>query len=356
MKKFLCLSLIPLLILFTFFGCVVSTDHPSITESDLNENELNIYTAMEDEQLEDYLSEFRSLYPNVKINITRDTTGVITSKLLAEKENPKADLIWGLSAISLLSLDQQNILEPFSPEGVDRVLPEFKDSANPPKWVGIDAWEAAFLVNKEVLASNNIADIPTSYYDLLDPKYKGLIAMSNPSSSGTAFITVSGILQLMGEEKGWDYLTKLNENVAVYSYSGDAPAKLAETGEYGIGFSYGYRCIKSVEKTGTNIAQAVFPKEGSGWDLEANALIKKDHIKDISKTFLSWAINDNCMDKYSKNYPMVTINKLGTLPEGYPSNPVEQLVKQDLSWSASNRERILNEWNRRFSSKAEEKN
>ena len=79
-------------------------------------------------------------------------------------------------------------------------------------------------------------------------------------------------------------------------------------------------------------------------------------IKDISKTFLSWAINDNCMDKYSQNYPMVTINKLGNLPDGYPSNPVEQLIKQDLSWSASNRERILNEWNRRFSTKAEEKN
>lgn len=335
---------------------MVSTDQVPANSSDLNEKELNIYTAMEDEQLDNYLSEFKSLYPDVKVNITRDSTGTITSKLIAEKENPKADIIWGLAATSLLILDQQDMLEAYAPIGVERILPEFKDTANPPKWVGIDAWETAYLVNKEVLSSKGIHDIPTSYYDLLDPKYKGLIAMSNPSSSGTAFVTISGILQLMGEDAGWDYLTKLDQNVALYSYSGDAPAKATETGEYAIGFSYGYRCIKSVQRLGGDIAQAVFPDEGSGWDLEANALIKKSHIKDISKKFLDWAINDNCMDKYSQNYPIVSTNKLGNLPEGYPANPVDQLVKQDLGWSATNRERILNEWNKRFASKTEPKN
>lgn len=349
-------------------GCVTRAEEPaagtSETESqtvdaataeatELNENELNIYTALEDDQLTDYLEEFRELYPDVQINITRDSTGIITSRLLAEKDNPVADVVWGLSATSLLVLEQEGMLEPYAPEGVERVLPEFKDSAEVPTWVGIDAWETAFLVNKEVLQSKGIDTVPQSYADLLDPRYKGLIAMSNPASSGTGLLTVNGILQLMGEEEGWNYLDQLNENVAVYLHSGSQPAKATAAGEYGIGVSFGYRCIKSAAEVGSDIAEVVFPEEGSGWDIEANALIKKDGIKEISKTFLDWAITDNIMEKYAKGYPIVSIGfDEGEIPEGYEKNPLEQLIPMDFGKAAAEREDILTEWTNRYDGKS----
>ena len=94
----------------------------------------------------DYLEEFKEQNPDVTVNVTRESTGIITSKLLAEKDNPVADVVWGLSATSLLVLAQDDMLEPYEPEGADRILPEFKDSADVPSWVGIDAWETAFIV------------------------------------------------------------------------------------------------------------------------------------------------------------------------------------------------------------------
>ena len=264
----------------------------------------------------DYLEEFKELHPDVTVNVTRESTGVITSRLLAEKDNPVADVVWGLSATSLLVLKQEGMLEPYSPEGVDRILPQFKDTDETPSWVGIDAWETAWIVNKEVLKSHGIDTVPTSYQDLLDPKYEGLIAMSNPASSGTGLLTVNGILSLYGEEEGWNYLDELDKNVAVYMHSGSQPAKETAAGEYGIGISFGYRCLQSAEEVGSDICEAVFPEEGSGWDMEANALIKKDNEKDIAKEFLDWAISDNIMTKYATNYPVVAICVGDGGPEG----------------------------------------
>lgn len=322
----------------------------------LNESELNIYTALEDDQISDYLEGFKAQYPDVKINITRDSTGIITAKLLAEKDNPQADIVWGVSAASLLVLDGQGMLEPYAPEGVERILPEFKDTANPPKWVGIDAWETAFIVNKEVLESKGITEIPSSYEDLANPIYKGLIAMPNPASSGTGTLTVNGVLSLMGEEKGWAYLDRLHENIAAYLHSGSAPAKNTATGEYGIGISFGYRCIKSASDLGDK-GVVVFPEEGSGWDVEANALMKRaEGNKEIAKTFLNWAISDEIMVKYAVGYPIIATGVGDKIPEGYAVNPLDQLIKNmDLKWCAENRDRILLEWTNRYDGKSEAK-
>ncbi len=358
MKRAISLILAMLLLMGMMSGCVSKNDGQTAgsAEEEAEETVLNIYTALEDDQIADYLEEFKQLHPDVTVNITRDSTGIITAKLLAEKDNPVADVIWGLSATSLLVLDQNGMLEGYAPEGADRILPEFKDTANPPKWVGIDAWETAFLVNKEVLKSKGIHTVPQSYEDLLDPKYKGLIAMSNPASSGTGLLTVNGILQLYGEEKGWEYLDKLDENVAVYMHSGSQPAKAAASGEYGIGVSFGYRCIKSAAEVGPEIAEAVFPTEGSGWDLEANALVKKENEKKIARTFLDWAIGDSVMSKYGTNYPIIAIGLEGNIPEGYAENPLDQLIKNnDLNWAAKNREDILSQWTVRYDGKSEPK-
>lgn len=355
-KRALLVAMAAMMAMSALTGCVTKEGEETQTSASAeaeDENVLNVYTALEDEQVSDYLEEFKELYPDVTVNITRESTGVITSRLLAEKDNPVADVVWGLSATSLLVLKQEGMLEPYAPEGVDRILPQFKDTDETPSWVGIDAWETAWIVNKEVLKSHGIDTVPTSYQDLLDPKYEGLIAMSNPASSGTGLLTVNGVLSLYGEEEGWNYLDELDKNVAVYMHSGSQPAKETAAGEYGIVISFGYRCLQSAEEVGSDICEAVFPEEGSGWDMEANALIKKDNEKQVAKDFLDWAISDNIMDKYATNYPIVAIGVGDEIPEGYSSNPLDQLLPDiDFNQAAQNRESILAEWSERYDAKS----
>ena len=316
-------------------------------------SELLVYTALEDDQIKEYLKTWEEKHPDIKVNIVRDSTGIITARLLAEKANPQADLVWGTAATSLLVLDQNNMLEPYSPQGLDRIQPAFKDDREPAHWVGIDAWETAFAVNKVEMEKKHLP-IPQSYEDLLKPEYKGLITMPNPASSGTGFLTVSGLIQLMGADKAWAYMDKLNENVATYVHSGSKPAKLAGTGEYPIGISFGYRAITE-QKKGSPV-EVVFPAEGSGWDVEANALIKKADMKPAAKEFLDWAITDDAMLEYKKNFPITSVKEeSGAIPEGYAKNPVDQLIKYDLQAAAKDRSAIVEEWTKRYDSKSEPK-
>jgi len=330
-------------------GCAEKTAKLS---GDRQSGEIIVYTALEDEQVTEYLAVFNSQYPNIKVNVVRESTGVITARLLAEKEAPVADLVWGTAASSLLVLDTEGMLEPYAPAGVEDILPQFRSNKSTPTWVGIDVWETAFVINTVELAKLGLTlnDIK-GYSDLLRPELKGHIVMSNPASSGTGLLTVCGILQLNGADSslGWDYLEKLHVNIASYEHSGSRPAKMAAAGECVIGISFGYAGITQ-KNNGAPVA-IVFPKEGSGWDLEANALIKKDTINQAALTFLDWAISGEAMDLYKQNYPIIANGKGGTY-QGFSTNPVDQLIDNDLVWVADNRESILDEWTRRFDGKS----
>ncbi|MDR2935277.1 MAG: putative 2-aminoethylphosphonate ABC transporter substrate-binding protein, partial [Candidatus Adiutrix sp.] len=313
---------------------------------------ITVYTALEDEQVTEYLADFTRLNPGVAVNVVRESTGIITARLLAEKDQPQADLVWGTAASSMMILDNLGLLAPYAPAGLNRILPRFRSDLNPPTWVGIDAWETAFTVNTEELAKLGLkpADIKT-YQDLLNPKLKGQIVMSNPSSSGTGFLTVSAILQLNGKESeaGWDYLAALDRNVAQYVHSGSKPAKMAAAGECAVGVSFGYAGL-SQKKKGAPV-EVVFPAEGSGWDLEANALMKKPQISPAAKTFLDWAVSDSAMELYRKNYPIVATG----LKEGYEGlegDPIKQLIDNDFAWAAGQRESILKKWAEKFDAKS----
>ena len=58
--------------------------------------------------------------PEVEVVWVRDSTGVITARFLAEKDNPRADMVIGLAASSLLLFEKAGLLETYKPEGVER--------------------------------------------------------------------------------------------------------------------------------------------------------------------------------------------------------------------------------------------
>jgi len=323
--------------------------------SDIGEadsGEIVVYTALEDEQVSEYLEVFNNEYPNIKVNIVRDSTGIITAKLLAEKANPQADLVWGTAASSMMILDSEDMLMGYAPVGAERILPQFKSDKGEPTWVGIDAWETAFVVNTVEFAKTGAKPI-ASYEDLLQPELKEKIVMPNPSSSGTGLLTVAGVLQLYDKDSsaGWDFLDKLDANIFQYVHSGSKPAKMAGAGETTIGISFGYAGIKQI-KDGAPV-DVIFPAQGSGWDLEANALMKKDGIKAAAKTFLDWAVSDAAMDLYKANYPIITTGQGGKY-DGFETNPVDQLIQNDFVWVSSNRDNILTEWTARYDGKSAE--
>ncbi|MBL9059641.1 MAG: extracellular solute-binding protein [Mangrovicoccus sp.] len=145
---------------------------------------------MEADLLPVYKASFEKANPGIAIQWVRDSTGVITAKLLLEKHNPLANVVRGTAATSLRMLEAEGMLEPYAPDGVTALDRRFRDADADPYLVGTNAWSAALCVNTIEMEKAGVP-IPTSWADLTKPEYQGMIVMPNPASSGTGFLDVS---------------------------------------------------------------------------------------------------------------------------------------------------------------------
>ncbi len=309
-----------------------------------------IYTAKENEEIEEYLPVAEAALPDLQLEVLRLSTGDLTARLLAEKDNPQADVIWGVAATSMMIFDEEGMLIPYSPEGQGEILPQFKDTADPPAWVGVDAYVTAFCVNTALTDEFGLP-IPQSWEDLLDPVYEGHIVMPNPNSSGTGFMFVSSVLQGLGEDAGWDYLAELDKNMAIYTKSGSKPCKMAGAGEYPIGISFEFVAASQIEAGAPLVL--VLPAEGSGFEMEVNGLVKGTENEEAAKQFLDWAISDEAMGMYATYFGVLA--KPGfPVPEGIPADIADRLFAMDFRWSSDNRAAILEQWLNNFDAKTEQ--
>ena len=311
-----------------------------------------VYTALETDQLKSYKDTFEKSVKDVEIRWVRDSTGVITAKLLAEKNNPQADVVFALAATSLLVLEQEGMLTPYAPKGVEALNPRFVDTKKPPMWVGMDVWGATICFNTVEAKKRNLPK-PESWKDLLKPVYKGQITMPHPASSGTGFLDVTAWLQMFGEAEGWKYMDALHENIAQYVHSGSKPCRQAGAGEFVMGISFEYRA-NATKASGAPI-DLIFPKEGVGWDMEASAIMKASKKQEAARKLMDWGVTREANELYAKGYAIVAMPGVAKPLPNVPANYEQMLVKNDFGWAAKNRDRILAEWEKRYNAKAEPK-
>lgn len=311
---------------------------------------LNVYTALETDQLKAYQESFNKSNPDIEIKWTRDSTGIITAKLLAEKNKPVADAIMGVAVSSMVVFERENMLQPYAPANLKAINPRFRAATNPPTWVGMDVWGAAICYNVAEMQKLGLPRIE-SWKDLLKPEFKGKVVMPNPNSSGTGFLDVTAWLQIFGEKGGWDYMDKLHENVAVYTHSGSKPCVMAGAGEFPVGISFEYRA-NTVRAKGAPI-DIIFPKEGLGWDIEATAIVKGTPNFDAAKKLADWTSSMEANQLYAKNFAVVAIPGIATRLKYVPNDYEQRLVKNDFAWMGKNRDAILTEWQKRYSTKSE---
>ena len=313
---------------------------------------LLVYTALETDQLKGFKDSIEAAVKDVEVRWVRDSTGIITAKLLAEKANPQADLVLGLAATSLLVLEQEGMLTPYAPKGVAALNQRFVDTKKPPMWVGMDVWGATICFNTVEAQKRNLPK-PESWKDLLKPVYKGQITMPHPASSGTGFLDVTAWLQLFGEAEGWKFMDALHENIAQYVHSGSKPCRQAGAGEFVMGISFEYRA-NATKASGAPV-DLIFPKEGVGWDMEASAIMKASKKQEAARKVMDWVVTKEANELYAKAYAIVALPGVAKPLPNIPANYEQMLVKNDFGWAAKNRDRILAEWNKRYNAKAEPK-
>ena len=318
--------------------------------------QLLVYTALETDQVKAYQEGFNKVNPDIEIKWVRDSTGVITAKLLAEKANPQADVVMGVAASSLVLMDKQGMLEPYAPLNLDAIMSQYRDKRAVPTWWGMDVWGATVCFNTVEAKKRNIPK-PESWQDLTKPVYKGQIVMPNPASSGTGYFDVVAWLTLFGDQAGkgggWKFMDGLHNNIAQYTHSGSKPCNMAASGEFVVGISFEYRANSNKAK-GAPI-DLVFPKEGLGWDLEAFAIVKGTKKLDAAKKFADWASSKDAMLLYGKNFAITAQPGVAAPLANVPKDYEQRLVKLDFNYAAEQRERILKEWITRYDGKSEKR-
>jgi iron(III) transport system substrate-binding protein len=325
----------------------------SIAPASAQRTKLTIYTALENDQLGPFKQAIEAAVPEAEVVWVRDSTGVITARFLAEKDNPRADIVMGLAVTSLIAFEKLGLMETYEPKGASALKPNYRDSTPPYTWTGMDAYLSAVCFNTVEGKKNNVA-VPTSWQDITKPEYKGKLVMPHPASSGTGYLTVAAWIQLMGEKAAWEYMDKVHENIAVYTHSGSAPCVQAAKGERMAGIGFDMRGAR--EKTQGAPIEIVLPKEGAGWDLEATGIVKGTKNLDVAKKVADWGASKGASELYSKYYALVAEPSVKNIPPNYPANAEQAMVKNDFGWMAENRDRILAEWSKRYESKAAPKN
>lgn len=304
---------------------------------------ISVYSALEEDEIKDYLAAAKKDMPDVDIQVLRLSTGDLGARILAEAGNPRHDVIWGWALTNMLDPRIAALTESYVAKGSEKLGKA--DRASDGKWFAATGYMAAFCVNTEVLKARNLP-MPTSWKDLTNPVYKGEIVMPNPVSSGTGYLQIAALLQSKGNEEGWKFLKTLDGNVAQYIKSGSRPCKAARAGEFAIGTSLAFAAMQSIEE-GFPI-KMVIPNDGAGYELEASALMSSSKNKTDAKRFLDWTLSPGVAAIYTRYKEIVTIpgapqSKAGKAA-GLPADLSKVLYPMDFAKSAKERDAILTTW------------
>lgn len=313
---------------------------------------LVVHSTLEADNIAEYKRAFEAANPDIEIVWSRDATGVITSRIVAEGEKQQADAIWGLAVTSIAKIKSLGLLIPYAPANLAALKPAFRDKSDPPSWIGMEAWVAAVCFNTIEAAKFGLKQ-PTSWFDLLDPAFKGRILLSNPASSGTGFFHVSGWIQMFGETKAWEFMDRLHDNIAQYQHSGTKPCRDAASGEFAVGISY--ELAGATLKTKGAPIDVLLMKEGGGWDMDTAAILKGTTKLDAAKRLMDFAASTEANEIYAKFVSQVAIEGIAKPIQNYPEGVAASMIKNDLDWAAENRDRIIKEWQRRYEGKSAKK-
>ena len=307
------------------------------------EQTLNAYSIWPENWARPMFEEFEKA-TGIHVNFIRFSSGEALARVIAEKDNPKVDVLFGGPVATHIAGIAEGVFEPYKPLAFDVLADRFKDPDG--YWVGISDDPLVFMSNEDFLKENNL-NPPSSWYDLLDPAYEGLMQMADARTSGTAVTRIFSILEIFDrdEEKAFDYMKKLNKSIQVYTKSGGGGTIPVGLGEAGAGIFFIVDALKT-QQEGYKVVVS-FPKEGIGTSVEAIALIKGAKNPELGKKLIDWASSpamQNLLSKYKINFvpahPDVDVEPgLAKVLEG-----AANVFPIDSKFAGENRKRIVEKW------------
>lgn len=290
----------------------------------------------------------------IKVQWIRASSNEMYARIEAEKGNPKGDVWFGGTGDPHFDAALKGLTEPYCTPRMSELREWMRDPIGNCRTIGLYAGPLGWAVNEGLLKKLG-KPMPKTWDDLASPEYKGLIAVANPNTSGTAYTELVTILLMKGEEKGWDYLAKLHKNTSQYTKSGSAPGQLAGRGEVAIAIVFLHDAVMYADE-GFPV-KPVAPADGTGYEIGGLSLIKGAPHMANAKKFIDWALTPE-VQAIAKDFRSFQLqsNKQTPLPAVVTKHGVDfehvKTIKYDFLWASQNRDRILKRWSEQIYSQS----
>ena len=333
------MQLRPLVLLAALAG----TAAVALSASAAAQGDLVVYCGVQEEWCRAITTAFEK-ETGIKVAMTRKSAGEVYAQVRAEASNPKGDIWWGGTGDPHLQAVEEGLAQPYtSPnmgqqhEWATRLWDTTKGQT-----IGIYSGALGFGFNTKTLAQKKLPE-PKCWADLIDPKYKDEVQVADPNSSGTAYNLIATVMQVMGEEKGWDYMKALHKNINQYTKSGAAPANAVSLGESAIGITFMHDMIAQKNPDVKTIA----PCEGTGYEIGSMTILKGARNLDNAKKFYDFALLVPAQSLAAENKQLqIQSNKATPLPPNAPKLTEIKLITYDFAkyGSSAERKRLLTKW------------
>ncbi|MCA1775315.1 MAG: ABC transporter substrate-binding protein, partial [Loktanella sp.] len=207
--------------------------------------------------------------------------------------------------------------------------------------VGIYAGALGYGYNSDLVTDNP----PACWADLLDERFQDDVQVANPNSSGTSYTMLATMVQLMGEDEAFDYLTKLHDNISQYTKSGSAPIRAAATGETAVGIVFQHDAVAQTVQGAPIVTVA--PCEGTGYEVGSMSIIEGGPNPESAKVWYDWALSPAAQEiGATANSYQVPSNTNATTPPEAPKLADIKLIDYDFAeyGSSETRSRLLARW------------
>ena len=303
---------------------------------------LNVYTIWPENYARPMFQEFEK-QTGIKVNLLRFSSGEALARVIAEKNNPRIDVLFGGPVETFAAGIKEGIFEPYKSPSFANLPARFKQADG--QWTAIADDPLVFMTNAAFLKANNLKP-PASWDDLLNPAYKNMLQMADARTSGTAVTRIFSVLEVNGrdEDKAFAYLKKLRQNVQVYTKSGGGGTLPVGLGQAGGGIFFVVDALETKAK-GYDVVVS-FPKEGIGSSAEAIALIKGAKNPEAAKKLIDFATSPAMQSKLAEN----KVNFVPANPEVQTEPSLAEVLKGakiipiDDEYAGANRKRIVECW------------
>jgi iron(III) transport system substrate-binding protein len=333
------------------FACTVVALALAAPLTAVAQGELVVYCTVQEEWCRPMVAAFEKA-TGIKVLMTRKSSGEFYAQIKAEAANPRGDIWWGGTGDPHLQAAEEGLTEAYkSPKMVelqDWAVRQWEQAKG--RTVGVYAGALGYSYNIDEAKKKGIPELKC-WSDLLNPKLKDEIQVANPNSSGTSYTMLATMVQLMGEDKAFDYLKALHKNVSQYTKSGAAPARAAATGESLVGITFQHDAV--VQAIGGAPVKIVSPCEGTGYEIGSMSIIKGAKNMENAKKWYDWALTAEAQSigAQAKVSYQVPSNKNASAPPQAPKFSEIKLINYDFAkyGSSAERTRLLTKWDKEVS-------